>query len=298
MLDRQVTTPHQIKTILTVFKDRWQEIFPDRENLPKTIIFAKDDNHAEIITGIVREVFDEGNDFAQKITYRSGDKPQDLIKSFRNSFMPRIAVTVDMVATGTDIKPVEIVFFMRAVKSRAYFEQMKGRGVRVIDGDTLQSVSGADAKEKDRFVIIDAVGVCDMEKMESRPMERKREIGFNKLMEMVALGSTDADVLISLAGRLARLDRKLPEEEKTEIITATGGLNLADLAKSLVDATDERKQYQQAQHGLAEKGETREPTEDEITAVADKFIKEAVRPLRRPEVRNAVIAAKEKTKCS
>ena len=294
MLDRQVTTPHQIKTILTVFKDRWQEIFPDRENLPKTIIFAKDDNHAEIITGIVREVFDEGNDFAQKITYRSGDKPQDLIKSFRNSFMPRIAVTVDMVATGTDIKPVEIVFFMRAVKSRAYFEQMKGRGVRVIDGDTLQSVSGADAKEKDRFVIIDAVGVCDMEKMESRPMERKREIGFNKLMEMVALGSTDADVLISLAGRLARLDRKLPEEEKTEIITATGGLNLADLAKSLVDATDERKQYQQAQHGLAEKGETREPTEDEITAVADKFIKEAVRPLRRPEVRNAVIAAKEK----
>ena len=125
-------------------------------------------------------------------------------------------------------------------------------------------------------------------------MERKREIGFNKLMEMVALGSTDADVLISLAGRLARLDRKLPEEEKTEIITATGGLNLADLAKSLVDATDERKQYQQAQHGLAEKGETREPTEDEITAVADKFIKEAVRPLRRPEVRNAVIAAKEK----
>ena len=158
----------------------------------------------------------------------------------------------------------------------------------------LQSVSGADAKEKDRFVIIDAVGVCDMEKMESRPMERKREIGFNKLMEMVALGSTDADVLISLAGRLARLDRKLPEEEKTEIITATGGLNLADLAKSLVDATDERKQYQQAQHGLAEKGETREPTEDEITAVADKFIKEAVRPLRRPEVRNAVIAAKEK----
>ena len=294
MLDRQVTTPHQIKTILTVFKDKWQEIFPDRENLPKTIIFAKDDNHAEIITGIVREVFDEGNDFAQKITYRSGDKPQDLIKTFRNSFMPRIAVTVDMVATGTDIKPVEIVFFMRAVKSRAYFEQMKGRGVRVIDGDTLQSVSGADAKEKDRFVIIDAVGVCDMEKMESRPMERKREIGFNKLMEMVALGSTDADVLISLAGRLARLNRKLPEEEKAEITAATGGLNLADLAKSLVDATDERKQYQQAQHCLAEKGETREPTEDEITAVADKFIKEAVRPLRRPEVRNAVIAVKEK----
>ena len=110
MLDRQVTTPHQIKTILTVFKDRWQEIFPDRENLPKTIIFAKDDNHAEIITGIVREVFDEGNDFAQKITYRSGDKPQDLIKSFRNSFMPRIAVTVDMVATGTDIKRWKLYF--------------------------------------------------------------------------------------------------------------------------------------------------------------------------------------------
>ena len=133
-LDRDVVAPDQIRTIVRTFRDKlFTEIFPGRTWVPKTLIFAKDDAHAENIVEIVREEFGKGNDFAQKITYRTtGAKPKDLINEFRTSPMPRIAVTVDMIATGTDIKAVEVVMFMRAVKSRAFFEQMKGRGVRVI----------------------------------------------------------------------------------------------------------------------------------------------------------------------
>jgi len=92
-------------------------------HMPKTLIFAKDDSHAEDIVKIVREEFGKGNEFCQKITYKvTGAKPADLIQSFRNSYNPRIVVTVDLIATGTDIKPVEIVMFMRSVHSRVLFE--------------------------------------------------------------------------------------------------------------------------------------------------------------------------------
>jgi type I restriction enzyme R subunit len=133
-LDRAVQTPDQIRTVVRTFRDKLHtDIFPGRTEVPKTLVFAKDDNHAEKIVEILREEFGKGNDFAQKITYRTtGETPERLISTFRNSYFPRIAVTVDMIATGTDIKPVEIVMFMRAVKSRNFFEQMKGRGVRII----------------------------------------------------------------------------------------------------------------------------------------------------------------------
>ncbi|MDO9144838.1 DEAD/DEAH box helicase family protein, partial [Rhodoferax sp.] len=118
-LDRAVQTPDQIRTIVRTFRDKLPlEIFPGRTEVPKTLVFAKDDNHAEKIVEILREEFGKGNDFAQKITYRTtGEKPENLISAFRNSYFPRIAVTVDMIATGTDNKPVEIVMFMRSVKS-------------------------------------------------------------------------------------------------------------------------------------------------------------------------------------
>ena len=130
----------QIRTVIQTFRDKlFTDIFPHRKDVPKTIIFAKDDSHADDIVRAVREQFDKGNDFCQKITYRTtGAKPEDLLTSFRNSYNPRIVVTVDMIATGTDIKPVEIVFFMRHVRSRTFFEQMKGRGVRTISAYRLQ----------------------------------------------------------------------------------------------------------------------------------------------------------------
>ena len=184
----------------------------------------------------LREQFAKGNDFAQKITYRTtGDTPKNLIKAFRNSYNPRIAVTVDMIATGTDIKPVEIVFFMRAVKSRAFFEQMKGRGVRVIKPDDLKAVT-PDAEAKDHFVIVDAVGVCEQDMTDSKPMEKKPTVSFEKLMQAVSLGNTEEDVLSSIAGRLARMEHRATEEDEQRIREQTNGFGLKDLSKNLVDA--------------------------------------------------------------
>jgi type I restriction enzyme R subunit len=188
-LDRRVVTPDQIRTILRTFRDKlFTDLFPDRTEVPKTLIFAKDDSHADDIVQIVRDVFGKGNDFAQKITYRTGAaklrvkqtdkdgneyevdewvsgniKPEDMLSQFRTAFNPRIAVTVDMIATGTDIKPLEIVMFMRAVKSRTMFEQMKGRGARTVSTTELRDVT-PDGRSKDHFVIIDAVGL-ELEKM-------------------------------------------------------------------------------------------------------------------------------------
>ena len=133
-LDRDVVSTDQIRTIVRAFKSRlFTEIFPGRTHVPKTLIFAKNDSHAEDIVDVVREEFGRGNDFCTKITYKStGKKPGDLIQEFRTSYDPRIAVTVDMIATGTDVKPIEIVMFLRTVKSRVLYEQMKGRGGRVM----------------------------------------------------------------------------------------------------------------------------------------------------------------------
>ncbi len=238
-LDRDVVTPDQIRTIVRTFRDKlFSEIFPSRTEVPKTLIFAKDDNHAENIVEILREEFGKGNEFAQKITYRTtGATPKQLIAAFRNSYHPRIAVTVDMIATGTDIKPVEIVFFMRAVKSRGFFEQMKGRGVRVIAPDDLKAVT-PDAKAKDHFVIIDAVGVCEQDKTDARPMEKKPSVSFERLLQAVAFGNTEDDVITSIAGRLARMEHRISAEDDARIRAASGGLGLKDLAHQLVASLD------------------------------------------------------------
>jgi type I restriction enzyme R subunit len=238
-LDRDVVTPDQIRTIVRTFRDKlFSEIFPGRTEVPKTLIFAKDDNHAENIVEILREEFGKGNDFAQKITYRTtGATPKELISAFRNSYHPRVAVTVDMIATGTDIKPVEIVFFMRAVKSRGFFEQMKGRGVRVINPDDLKAVT-PDAISKDHFVIIDAVGVCEQDKTDARPMEKKPSVSFERLLQAVAFGNTEDDVITSIAGRLARMEHRISAEDDARIRSISGGLGLKDLAHQLVQSLD------------------------------------------------------------
>jgi type I restriction enzyme R subunit len=237
-LDRAVQTPDQIRTVVRAFRDRWQaEMFPSRTELPKTLVFAKDDNHAEAIVQIIREEFGRGNEFAQKITYRStGDSPENLIRAFRSSYYPRIAVTVDMVATGTDIKPVEIVVFLRSVKSRSFFEQMKGRGVRIIERADLRAVNPGEHVVKDHFVIVDAVGVCERDKTDSRPMDTKKAVPFDKLLQAVALGNVEPEVLSSVAARLARLERDLGDADKAKIIEASGGHDLRSLARGIVEA--------------------------------------------------------------
>ena len=235
-LDRSVQTPDQIRKVITTLRDRLHtDIFPGRTEVPKTLVFAKDDNHAEKIVEILREEFGKGNEFAQKITYRTtGTKPEDLISAFRNSYFPRVAVTVDMIATGTDIKPVEIVMFMRSVKSRSFFEQMKGRGVRVCNSADLQAVT-PDAKVKDHFVIVDAVGVCERDKTDSRPMDTKRTVPFDKLLQAVSLGNVEDEVLSSVAARLARLDKDLSPADHAKVLEISGK-SLRDMASGMVQA--------------------------------------------------------------
>ena len=294
-LDRDVVAPDQIRTIVKAFKDKlFTEIFPGRTEVPKTLIFAKDDAHAENIVEILREEFGKGNEFAQKITYRTtGVNPKDLIKTFRNSYHPRIAVTVDMIATGTDIKPVEIVVFMRAVKSRTFFEQMKGRGVRVIKPDDLKAVT-PDATTKDHFVIVDTVGVCEQDKTDARPMEKKPSVAFDKLLQAVALGNTEEDVLTSIAGRLARMEHRITKEDEQAISKASGGLTLKDLSRRFVEAVNPDRHTERARLDAGLPATHEAAASRPIQQAATKLIQEAVKPLHDPKLRELLIEIKKK----
>jgi type I restriction enzyme R subunit len=212
-LDKDVVNPSQIRLIIRQFKEHLFEMFPDRAEAPKTLIFAKTDSHADDIIQIVREEFAEGNNFCKKITYNSED-PKSTLAQFRNEYNPRIAVTVDMIATGTDVKPLECLLFMRDVKSRNYFEQMKGRGTRTISLDKLIEVTPSARYTKDHFVIVDAIGVTRSLKTDSRPLERYPTVPLKNLLAAVAMGARDEDLFSSLANRLIRLDRQLTDREK------------------------------------------------------------------------------------
>jgi len=291
-LDRDVVAVDQIRTVVQTFRDKLLiEIFPGRTEVPKTLIFAKDDSHAEDIVKIVREEFAKGNDFAQKITYKtSGKKPEDLIAEFRNSYNPRIAVTVDMIATGTDIKPLEVVMFMRSVKSRSFFEQMKGRGVRVINKDDLKSVT-PDAKAKDHYIIVDAVGVCERDKTDSKPMDRKKSVSFEKLLQAVSLGNTDPNVISSVAARIARINKNISEEDAEKIIKHTDGKSLSGFVSDLVDSLNPDNHVEQAKQ---DNPDVDEPTEEQVKQAADSLIKDAVKPLYDPDFRNLLLEIKKK----
>jgi type I restriction enzyme R subunit len=280
-LDRAVQTPDQIRTVVRTLRDRWQaELFPQRSELPKTLVFAKDDNHAEKIVEILREEFGRGNEFAQKITYRSaqggGTSPEQLIKDFRTGYYPRVAVTVDMIATGTDIKPVEIVMFMRSVKSRSFFEQMKGRGVRVCRDDDLRSVNPGEHVRKDHFVIVDCVGVCERDKTDSRPMDSRKAVPLDKLLQAVALGNVEDEVISSVAVRLTRLDRDVSEADQAKVMEASGGHSLRDIARGLVQALDSARD------------------EDTPPQQAEAALQHATEPLANPALRELILKLKQK----
>jgi type I restriction enzyme, R subunit len=276
-LDRDVVAKDQIRTVIKTFRDRlFTEIFPGRREVPKTLIFAKSDSHADDIVQIVREEFGKGNDFAEKITYRSaqgGSKPEDLLSAFRNSYNPRIAVTVDMIATGTDVKPLECVFFLRTVKSRNYFEQMKGRGVRVVKPTDLQAVT-PDAVVKDRFVIVDAVGATETELSDTQPLDREPTVPFEKLINRLRMGDRSDNTISSIAGRLARLSKRLDPVDLGDIEEAAG-TSLSSLIHGMVDALDPDRRIELAQGNSGLEG----PAGSDIAAATAELITRAVEPL-------------------
>ena len=275
-LDRAVVARDQIRTVLETFRDRlFTEIFPGRSEVPKTLIFAKDDAHADEIVQIARDVFGKGNEFAAKITYKStGRKTDDLIQAFRNSYNPRIAVTVDMIATGTDVKPLECVFFMRSVRSRTYFEQMKGRGVRVIGDADFQAVT-PDARSKERFVIVDAVGVTESDLVDTVPLDRKPTVPLERLLRQVSFGVRDPETASAIAARLVRLDRRLTQDDRARLEEVSGGVALKEIAGGIVSALDPDRQLDVARAASG----TEEPDVDDIAAAGKALLDDAVAPL-------------------
>lgn len=282
-LDRDIVNPSQIRTVIRSFKENlFTTLFPRRKEVPKTLIFAKTDSHADDIIQIVREEFGEGNDFCRKITY-SADNPETVLSSFRNDYNPRIAVTVDMIATGTDVKPIECLIFMRDVRSKNYFEQMKGRGTRVLSKDDLQKVTPSATENKDHFVIVDAVGVTKSKKSDTRPLERKPTVSMKELMMNVALGAKDEDTLTSLANRVIRLNSQMsPAERKqfeSEVGTAAG-----TVAENLLNAFDEDVLIAKVQ---ADTGSL-EVTDEQIEQAQKELIQSAVAPFHDPDIRDYI----------
>ncbi len=328
-LDRDVVSENQIRLVIRTFRDKLPEIFPGRTEVPKTLVFAKTDLHAEDIVRIIREEFGRGNDFCRKITNKTGfvevesdvrddngnvvlsedgiplkttiwkrvEKltPEEVLASFRNSFNPRIAVTVDMIATGTDVKPLECLIFMRNIRSLGYFEQMKGRGCRVVDPDVLQSVT-PDAKHKTHFVIVDAVGVCEEEKAATKPMDRKPSVPLDKILNFVAAGAANDDVVSTLASRLSRLDQEIDPIQHAAIKKASNGKSLTALSNMLLKSLDAdiNTQLAIAKFQLPEgpNGEPPEPTVEQLDKIEQEQMAIALKPFHDPKLRNVILEAK------
>lgn len=284
-LDRSIVNPSQIRTIIREFRDKvTTQLFPGRTEVPKTLIFAKTDSHADDIINIVREEFGKGNEFCKKITYRSKDDPKSVLSAFRNEYNPRIAVTVDMIATGTDVKPLECLVFLRDVRSKNYFEQMLGRGRRTLEHDDLARVSPDATNNKDRYVVVDCVGVTKSLKTETRQLDRKPSVSLKDLMMSVVMGARDSDTVTTLAGRLLRLAAVMNSKEMEAVAELTGGKTLNQIARDMLDAFDEdvlsnteRIIYGEAPY---------EGGSSHAEEVHAKLIEEAVEPFFSPKLRN------------
>ncbi len=274
-LDRDIVNPSQIRNIIRAFKEKLPEIFPGRKEVPKTLIFAKTDSHADDIIQIVREEFGEGNAFCKKVTYKSNEDPKSVLAQFRNDYYPRIAVTVDMIATGTDVKPIECLIFMRDVKSRNYFEQMKGRGTRTLKYDDLKKVTPSATSSKTHFVIIDAVGVTRSLKTDSRPLERKKSVPLKDLLNAVMMGAgQNEDVMLSLASRLSRLEKQITEKEKEQFREKAGGKTINKVVHELLNAFDPDKIEDKAREKFDIDPQA-SPIEEQLKTAQQELIRQA-----------------------
>lgn len=295
-LDRSVVNPDQIRQVIQAMKTSVETtIYPQRKEVPKTLIFAKTDSHADDIIQTVREVYGEGNAFCKKVTYKADEDPDTILSNFRNEYYPRIAVTVDMIATGTDVKPLEVLLFMRDVRSRGYYEQMKGRGVRSLDGESLKKVSNSADGAKTHFVLIDAVGVEKSLKTESRPLEKKAGVSLDGLLKGIAIGSRDDDSVLSLGSRLVRLAKQLDDKALARIKQTAGGLALNDLARGLVQAVDPDRIAADALDAAKAAGITRSAdtlTADELDAARQQRVASACQPFDDPRLRDLIESAR------
>jgi|694.fasta_scaffold00417_42 type I restriction enzyme R subunit len=310
-LDKDIVNPSTIRTIIRAVKDNLPSMFPDRFvpspegegkgegktfEVPKMLIFAKTDSHAEDIIDIVREEFGEENKFCKKITYRSEEDPKSVLQNFRNDYYPRIAVTVDMIATGTDIRPLEVLLFMRDVKSRSYYEQMKGRGTRTCTIEELKAKGTPSAKySKDHFVIIDAIGVESSQKTDSRPLEKAPGVSLKDVLQSIAVGNTSEDMLSTLANRLIRLDKQLSEKDKLKFAEQANGFTINHVVKQLLHAYDpDAIVNMQARLETELKGQAPADITKAIEKGKQQLIEEAVAVFHNPDLREFIVDIRKK----
>lgn len=285
-LDNDIVNPSQIRNVIKEFKAKvLTEMFPGRKEVPKTLVFAKTDSHANDIVDIIREEFGESNDFCKKITYGSDEDPKSILSAFRNDYYPRIAVTVDMIATGTDVKPIECLIFMRDVRSKNYFEQMLGRATRTLDLDNLKKVSPSATERKLGFIVVDAVGVTSSQKTTSRQLERKPSESLKNLLNSVAFGAKDEDTLTSIANRFINLDKVLKNEDKEEFKNLTGGVAIIDVAKNILNAFDD--DVINSRVDSLEESTPYDKAKEELIDIA-------IQPIFNPDVRKFIVEARDK----
>lgn len=308
-LDKDVVNPSTIRTIIRAVKENLPAMFPDRFTspsalsegegtfeVPKMLIFAKTDSHAEDIIEIVREEFGEENKFCKKITYKSLEDPKSVLQQFRNDYYPRIAVTVDMIATGTDIRPLEVLLFMRDVKSRSYYEQMKGRGTRTCSVEELKAKGTPSARfSKDHFVIIDAIGVESSQKTDSRPLEKAPGVSLKDILANVAMGNTSEDMLTTLANRLIRLERQLSEKDKLKFAEQADGFTINHIVKQLLNVYDPDT-LTNSETGIRNVMRGFAPIEIEkaIETEKQKLIEAAVAVFHNPDLRDFIVDIRKK----
>lgn len=289
-LDTAVVAQDQIRTVIRAFRGALPTLFPNRDKVPKTVVFCKDDSHAEDVLEIIREEFGQSSAFAKKVTYRSGNTEQ-AIRDFRNDSRFRIAVSVDQISTGTDIKPIECLLFMRKVKSRLLFEQMRGRGVRTVDPNTLKAVT-SDADAKTHFVLVDAVGITDEEHAftVSPPLDREPTVPLTTLLNRLAQGASTDDLLTTLAARLTRLEKRLSPEQQTALGGVLGGKSLTEVAQGLGAAGRPEDVEAAARQAYIDKGD--EPPAElsgkELQEVCEQRLFAATEPLMNGEARAAI----------
>ncbi len=301
-LDRDIVNPSTIRTIIRAVKENLPAMFPDRFDsngifeVPKILIFAKTDSHAEDIIEIVREEFAEENKFCKKITYKSEEDPQSVLQQFRNDYYPRIAVTVDMIATGIDIRPLEVLLFMRDVKSRSYYEQMKGRGTRLCSLEELKAKGTPSAKfSKDHFVIIDAIGVESSQKTDSRPLEKAPGVSLKDVLQNIAVGNTSEEMVSTLANRLIRLDKQLSEKDKQTFSEHAKGLTINQVVKQLLNGHDPDSVESQTSKVKSELlGKAPIEIEAAINKAKQKLVDEAVAVFHNPDLREFIIDIRKK----
>ena len=262
-LDRSVVNPAQIRLVVDSFKQAiYSSLYPERlsddparnwKYIPKTLFFAKTDSHADNIIEAIKQSFAVEFEkvglklpekFVQKITCKAGNSNQ-LISDFRNEKEFRIAVTVTLVATGTDVKPLEVLVFMRDINSAVLYTQMKGRGCRTMDDDKFQ-LATPNGTSKDCFYLVDAVGVTEHEMKlpgASSDAEFHKILGLERLMERLAHGEVPDEHLNLFAGYLSKINNKAEQEDLSEVNKLLAPTSLYFFVSRIYDALTGKNEF-------------------------------------------------------